>query len=332
MEEQVLIVTCKQDLHPTSVINLLNENQIPFFRLNTEALMTDYIFSWTCINQEIDLHIKDLNTKKEIYLSQIHSVWYRRAPYPSEMPYTVDEKVDKHNIEEAKQFYLYLMYYISDFYSIGNHFWDKYANSKLNQFREAIKLGVKIPDTCLTNNKRDLNDFISKFDNVILKPLHDYGIWYSADRTYPLYATKISSSSLLLQSEESISQTVNFCEDYVEKKYEVRVTVMGNHIFACKLDSQSQTEDTGKIDWRQGYDHQLRHELIQLPNDIEEFCRKYLRRFHLNFGCFDFILTPKDEYVFLECNPNGQWGWIEDETKAPMSEAMVDCLVNLRRV
>ena len=74
MEEQILIVTCKQDLHPTSVINLLNEKQIPFFRLNTEALMTDYEFAWTCRNQEIDLHIKDLNTKKEISLSQIHSV------------------------------------------------------------------------------------------------------------------------------------------------------------------------------------------------------------------------------------------------------------------
>ena len=35
-----------------------------------------------------------------------------------------------------------------------------------------------------------------------------------------------------------------------------------------------------------------------------------------------------NEYVFLECNPNGQWGWIEDELNLPMSEALVDCLLN----
>ena len=133
-------------------------------------------------------------------------------------------------------------------------------------------------------------------------------------------------------SEESFEQTVSFCEDYIEKQYEVRVTIMGSHVFACKIDSQAQTDETGKIDWRQGYDFDLRHEIISLPEKIEFFCRNYLKRLHLHFGCFDFIVTPDGEYVFLECNPNGQWRWIEDETGAPMSEAMVDCLVHKRDV
>jgi hypothetical protein len=38
-------------------------------------------------------------------------------------------------------------------------------------------------------------------------------------------------------------------------------------------------------------------------------CIEYLKRMHLNFGCFDFLVTENDEYVFLECtsqdNPFG---------------------------
>ena len=31
----------------------------------------------------------------------------------------------------------------------------------------------------------------------------------------------------------------------------------------------------------------------------------------LKFGCFDFIVTPDGEYVFLEVNEAGQFLWIE---------------------
>jgi D-alanine-D-alanine ligase-like ATP-grasp enzyme len=41
----------------------------------------------------------------------------------------------------------------------------------------------------------------------------------------------------------------------------------------------------------------------------------------LNFGCIDFIVRPDGRMVFLECNPNGQWLWIEMATKMPISES-----------
>ena len=46
----------------------------------------------------------------------------------------------------------------------------------------------------------------------------------------------------------------------------------------------------------------------------------------LNFGCFDFIVTPAREYVFVECNPNGQWLWIETATGMKISDALADAL------
>jgi len=101
-----------------------------------------------------------------------------------------------------------------------------------------------------------------------------------------------------------------------------------NKVFACKIDSQILGENKGKIDWRQGYDYGLKHEVYDLPWEIEEQCCSYLEQLGLNFGCFDIIVTPQNEYVFLECNPNGQWLWIEQKTGLKISESIAKCLIH----
>lgn len=332
--KQILILTDKGDVHPTSVINLMKEKGIPFFRLNTEDLMVDYEFSWIHSNgyEVPNLYIKDKNNGKIIRGNEILSVWYRRPDFPKQMPYTINDEIDRHNKLESKQFFLYLMYYLSDIYSIGNHFYDKRANSKMLQSKLAVELGMSIAPTCLSNIKEDVVRFSNDFEYVGLKCLRDHWMKTEDGKVYDLCTQKVAAKLLRSQPEESFNQTVVFAQQYVEKKYELRITVMGPHIFTCKLDSQAQTPSTGSIDWRQGYDYGLKHEIIETPSILDVFCKQYLSRFNLNFGCFDFIVTPEDEYVFLECNPNGQWGWIEDECNIPMSEAMLDCLLNRRTV
>ena len=124
----------------------------------------------------------------------------------------------------------------------------------------------------------------------------------------------------------SMDQTVSYIQEYIPKVFELRVTVVAKKVFACKIESQHLADNEGKIDWRQGYDHGLRYEPYDLPDDISEKCIKFLDRMKLNFGAFDFIVTPSGEYVFLECNPNGQWLWIEMETGLKISEAIADAL------
>lgn len=327
--KQILILTDKRDTHPTSVVNLMNERGIPVFRLNTEALMVDYSFAWVHYNGKTpDFYIKNQETGQSVWGHEIKSVWYRRPDKPKLFPYTINEDVDRHNEVEANQFLNYLMYYLTDIYSIGSHFYDKRANSKMLQSKVAVELGMKIAPTCFSNVKADILDFSKEYECISLKCLRDH--WVNGDdgNVYDLCTQKVPSSLLNKQPNEAFTQTVVFAQQYIEKKYELRITVMGPYVFTCKLDSQLLTPTTGSVDWRQGYGHGLKHEIIETTKEINSFCKQYLRRFNLNFGCFDFIVTPNDEYVFLECNPNGQWGWIEDECHIPMSEAMVDCLDN----
>jgi hypothetical protein len=68
-------------------------------------------------------------------------------------------------------------------------------------------------------------------------------------------------------------------------------------------------------DWRAhiGTDRQLAWRRIDIPKDVAESCRTFMERSGLHYGRFDFICDD-DGWWFLECNPNGQYGWLDDDS------------------
>ncbi|MGH3803517.1 MAG: ATP-grasp ribosomal peptide maturase, partial [Pseudonocardiaceae bacterium] len=55
---------------------------------------------------------------------------------------------------------------------------------------------------------------------------------------------------------------------------------------------------------------------------------QFLQRLGLTFGAFDFVVTPDDQWVMLECNPAGQWLWLQDETGVEIAKGIADLLVS----
>ncbi len=319
----ILIITNKEDAHPTPVIEILSKLDVPVFRLNTEALLTDYEFCWYTTKRGTDFNIKCLLNGLEVKGSEITAVWDRRPELPDKLPYESTPDINKHNKVEALGFLRFLRYYLKDIPSIGSIVYDRVASSKMLQLKIAQSVGLSIPDTCFSNRKADILRFSDSYENILMKPIESSSIWDDEnDKEYVFYAQKIDSKSLEAVPDEAFSQTVNFVQNYVEKAFELRINVVGNDIFACKIDSQCLTDSTGKIDWRQGYDHGLKHSAFELPEVIANKCKKFLKKMKLNFGCFDFIVIPSGEYVFLECNPNGQWLWVELATGQKISESI----------
>ena len=324
----ILIFSNKEDTHPTPIINLLKERSISVFRLNTEALLTDYQFSWWCNEKESGFKIKNKINGLEILGSEITSIWDRRPSPPETLLFENSEvEINKHNLEEAHGFLSFLRYYLSEIFSIGNIIYDRVSASKMLQLKVAQELGFQVPETCFSNNKKEILEFAKSFEYITLKPIDNCNVYIGNELEYLFFSQKVRSSSLVDLPEESFKQTVSFVQNYIDKLFELRVTVVSNQVFACKIDSQILDDDKGKIDWRQGYDYGLKHEIFTLPESVSDFCLKFLKRMKLNFGCFDFIVTPKMEYVFLECNPNGQWLWIENETGMKISEAIANSLI-----
>jgi len=322
----ILIITNKEDTHPTPVIKYLSERQVPVFRLNTEALLTDYQFHWYCNDQETDLYIKNIRNGLELKGSEVTAVWERRPELPKELLFENNSEINKLNLEEAKGFLSFLRFYLKDIFSIGSIVFDRVSASKMLQLNIVKGLGMNVPETCFSNRKEDIVRFAENYEYVVLKSIESDSVWLNDEYEYVFYAQKIKSSLLTEKPEKMFSQTIHFVQNYIEKQFELRITVVGQEIFACKIDSQLLDENKGKIDWRQGYNYGLKHELFELPQPIKNFCIKYLNKMNLNFGCFDMIVTPEHKYVFLECNPNGQWLWIEQETGMKISEAIANTL------
>jgi hypothetical protein len=53
-----------------------------------------------------------------------------------------------------------------------------------------------------------------------------------------------------------------------------------------------------------------------------------MRYFGLSFGAFDFTITPDQEWIMLECNPFGAYGWLEDALDLPITPALADLLTD----
>lgn len=127
----------------------------------------------------------------------------------------------------------------------------------------------------------------------------------------------------LIDQLEDFDLTPCIFQRNIPKKYEIRVTVIGEKVFAAAVYSQSDEE--AKIDWRR---KRLVFKEVQLPAEIENLCVQILKELNLGFGAIDLIKTPEGEYVFLEINPNGQWVWIENQTGQRISEAIIEYLTN----
>ena len=325
----ILIITNKEDVHPTPVIRYLRQKNYPFFRLNTEALLTDYEFRWECRDRaEPDFFIRNIVNGASVRGSDVTAVWERRPAKVTCLKYENRGEINRHNMAEANEFLSYLLYYVSDLFSIGHHLYDWKASSKMTQLKVAQELGMQVPSTCFSNRKPDILSFASGYDSIVLKSIDNGCVSLNDMDEYLFYTVKTTYPEIKDLPEEMFGQTVNFIQNYIEKDFELRITVVCDKVFACRIDSQDMAEDQGKIDWRQGYDYGLKHSVFALPERISAFCVEYLKRMKLNFGCFDFIVTPEGEYVFLECNPNGQWLWIEEETGMKISAAIAEALIS----
>ena len=258
-------------------------------------------------------------------------MWDRRPEPPKELPIKSSPQIDRHNLAEALGFLVFLRYYLKDIPSIGSIANDRLASSKMLQYKYALKVGFAVPESCYANRKGNIAHLVSKYEQLLFKSIENDDIWDEDNmQDYVFYAQKVPTETVLAAPDEAFSQTVSFAQNYVEKKFELRVTVIRDKVFACRINSQVMTDDTGKTDWRQGYDYGLEQEPFVLPKEISDKCREYLNLMDLNFGCFDFIVTPAGEYVFLECNPNGQWLWVELATGLKISWAIADFLINCR--
>lgn len=71
----------------------------------------------------------------------------------------------------------------------------------------------------------------------------------------------------------------------------------------------------------------LKHELIELPDDVLSKIRMFMRKQNLFFSSIDLHYSKNDQYYFIENNCNGQWLWLENMTGINMIKSFIDILI-----
>jgi glutathione synthase/RimK-type ligase-like ATP-grasp enzyme len=188
------------------------------------------------------------------------------------------------------------------------------AEHKPLQLATAQRAGFTVPATLITNRLEDIRAFAAEHGQIIYKPLRGGPYTDANGRLCAIWTTPVDVTEL----DDTISQTAHLFQARVNKSADLRVTLVGRQVFCVRLDSDL-------LDWRADYDR-ITYTVIDPPAGLAESCLAFLNALGLQFGAFDFALT-EDGPVFLECNPNGQWGWIEDETGLPIVRAIADLLL-----
>jgi hypothetical protein len=192
------------------------------------------------------------------------------------------------------------------------------ARWKVRQLATAGRVGLSVPATVVTNDPTTATAF-ARSGPTIAKAVAEVRVETSAE--------VLVGETFALDGDfdpESVRPAPVLLQRRVAKVADVRVTAIGDSLFAVRI----VTPAGAPIDFRKTDGEDCRFDVLELDHDIATRVRSYLAAFGLRFGAFDFAEDPDGTLWFLECNPAGQWGWLEPPTGLDITGALVDLLLD----
>ncbi len=186
------------------------------------------------------------------------------------------------------------------------------ANNKVLQASLASQVGFHLPEFAITNDANLLKHFSSNAG--IIKPVALGEITCGSSKEF--VQTNLIDPTFKVNYFE---YSPVYLQDFIDKDFEVRITVVDGDFFPVKIHSEN------NIDWRKP-NNKVSYEACSIPSTIRRNCINFMNLCGMKFGCFDFIVK-NNVWYFLEMNANGQWAWLEFETKHNISDAIIRYLM-----
>lgn len=314
----ILIVSSKSDTHASNVIQELNLIGADFTLLDLSSFPKHYALT---INYG---EVSEVNNYKFTYLnselldmSNVKVAWWRRP-----QPFTLHNDISRHShrnfaVNECHEAISGLWHSVNCNW-INNPAKDDLAHKKVYQLKIAQEVGLKIPQTCITTNSIHATDFLSQL-----------GTNRAICKAFSATPEEWRETRIVSEKELPFIMNVKYApvifQEYIEAEYDLRITIIGDKIFSGAVYSQ----DTNyKVDMRMDIGN-AKIEEVELPENIQKMLLSYMKKLDLVYGAIDMRLTPTGEYIFLEINPAGQWLFIEEKTKQPISKTLANYLKDL---
>lgn len=179
------------------------------------------------------------------------------------------------------------------------------AESKPFQLMLAKRCGFYVPPTLIGN---DNEEFQPHFVEPIIVKSVDTVLIRNEGNCLFTYTTKCPLSEL---TEQNVSIAPLVVQKCFINKIDCRVTIIGDTLSAVEILRQGRPIEG---DWRTISKNELSYIDIDLPVSVQKSCRLLMHKLGLTFGAIDFLIVDK-EFVFLEINPTGEWGWLNTEER-----------------
>ncbi|MFD7365880.1 ATP-grasp ribosomal peptide maturase [Nocardiopsis alba] len=308
----VLVLTQRFDPTADLVIRELHRREVPVFRCDPgdfpeQSALCAHLSSTGTVTGTLRQGVR------EISLTEITSIYHRR-PSPHRAHHQLNESERRWSEREAAAGFHGVLSALDRFWL--NHPDDnRVAAHKPRQLAQAAQAGLSVPESLITNTTHAAHTFALAQGKTVYKPMtggpEPDG---SGQVRKALYTTVVEPEEI----GPGVERTAHLFQVWVDKAYEVRLTVVGEELFAARIDARG---EAARTDWRSDYGS-LSYAPIQTPSPVREAVLRLMCALGLTYGALDFVVTPDGEWVFLELNPNGQWGWIELATGLPIASAI----------
>jgi len=310
MSQHLLIISTFDDIHIEFVVKHLPKS-VPYTVIDPFQSVGRSDVSYRFDERNLRVCYGDTQ------LDDITSVWFRKPTQLDQITFDVPDAYLPYT-QSALRRHLAPLYrhwrnalWVSPYESIVA------AESKPHQLEAAMCIGFTVPDTLITGDKKRAKRFVKKYGVCVVK---SQSARFPAGKT--MMTTVVFADDVL--SYEGLSVDPMIFQQLIEPAYELRITVVGNTVFAAKVSSAG----AGPFrDWRYGHvDGSFHAEATTISKNLREKCIRLTQKFGLNYSAIDLIVDKDGVVWFLEINPNGQWAFIEESTGQAIGKAMAELL------
>lgn len=332
MKTDFLIFGRDDDDHISEVVKKLTQKHFKCLVISSQNLLAAsgkllFCHSGSSLQIQIDGSTLDLN--------EVRGFWSRRIASEIPSEYALDDAT-RVWLEQEHKFALTGI--VSVLYETTKES-SKWINAPLSDLKAELKLlqlfkaanyssAWSVPKSVVSNSSQMINMYIQqslKNQNFITKPIYK-GFYRKLDQYELFYTSDITQILTDNNYVPELDKNYNYIQEYINKKYEVRATIIGSKVFSVAI--YSQESKIANIDWRHYDINNTPHKIIDLPDIIHQACINYVRDLGLIFGAIDFIVDHNDQFHFLEINSKGQWLWLEDLTGVQITDAIVQYFCN----
>jgi len=317
----VLILT--QEFDPTAdpVVRALRERDAEIVRVDLSYFP-----------QQLSLTASDFGAERRVLrhrdrtvdLDALDGVWYRRPT-----AFAFDPAMGEAEVQFARNEALHGVGGIlraTDCLWVNRPDLDGTAELKPYHSQLAKRLGFRTPRTLMTNDPDEVTALLRDTGGkLVYKALSGGVVHYPGAFPNGLLTTVVGEE--MNEHVDRVRHTMCTFQEYIDKAYEIRLTIIGNTYFPVVISSQS--EDSTAVDWR-GADELPYGDYVPLPDHVVKNVHALMDELGLIYGAVDFIVTPDGEFVFLEVNPNGQFIWMEHDLGLAMSHCLAELLASGR--